>query len=542
MSENPNSEYRLLASRYLPYFLLAVILSMVIYARLRLLNVPLERDEGEYAYIGQLLLKGIPPYIQAYSMKLPGVAVMYAIFMVIFGQSPFGIHLGLLIVNGISVLLVYLLADRIMGRDGAIAACAGYAVLSFSQSVMGIAAHATHFANMFILLGLVILLREAGRLSFHIFAAGICFGLAFVMKQHAAIFIVFALIHIVLNGKDLHSRKERFLQSIIFVSGATLPYLLLLVACTMAGGFNQFWFWTVEYALRYASALSITDGYNYLSLAGAIILSSQFPIIGFALIGVAIIFYKKKQNLPEVRFIALFLLLSFLSISPGFYFRLHYFVLLIPAISLLIGYAAVSYGEILPSGIRNSLRGLLCILPMAMIAWGIYNERYYYFAASPKEVSRMLYGNNPFPEAAGIADYIKSHTSTEDRIAVFGSEPEIYFLADRVSVTGHIYMYGLMENQPYAESMQIQMIREVTTGKPKYIVMANVQYSWLIHPEATMMILNWMENYLKQNYQVAGVVDIVDSVTVRYAWDRDAESYTPQSEAFLTLYKRKKGV
>jgi hypothetical protein len=33
--------------------------------RVRLLNVPFERDEGEDAYAGQLILSGVPPYTQA---------------------------------------------------------------------------------------------------------------------------------------------------------------------------------------------------------------------------------------------------------------------------------------------------------------------------------------------------------------------------------------------------------------------------------------------------------------------------------------------
>lgn len=41
--------------------LLAVIVLFSL-IRLRLLDMPLERDEGEYAYAGQLLLQGIPPY------------------------------------------------------------------------------------------------------------------------------------------------------------------------------------------------------------------------------------------------------------------------------------------------------------------------------------------------------------------------------------------------------------------------------------------------------------------------------------------------
>ena len=51
-----------------------MVAALVIVAavRLRLLNLPLERDEGEYACAGQLMLQGIPPYEFAYNMKFPG--------------------------------------------------------------------------------------------------------------------------------------------------------------------------------------------------------------------------------------------------------------------------------------------------------------------------------------------------------------------------------------------------------------------------------------------------------------------------------------
>ena len=45
--------------------------------RWRLLDMPLERDEGEYAYAGQLMWQGIPPYQLAYNMKLPGTYAAY---------------------------------------------------------------------------------------------------------------------------------------------------------------------------------------------------------------------------------------------------------------------------------------------------------------------------------------------------------------------------------------------------------------------------------------------------------------------------------
>jgi hypothetical protein len=38
-----------------------IVFTLVIAIRFRLLAIPLERDEGEYAYAGQLILQGIPP-------------------------------------------------------------------------------------------------------------------------------------------------------------------------------------------------------------------------------------------------------------------------------------------------------------------------------------------------------------------------------------------------------------------------------------------------------------------------------------------------
>ncbi|PYL50684.1 MAG: hypothetical protein DMF33_12180, partial [Verrucomicrobia bacterium] len=70
--------------------LAAIVFGLVIAIRIRLLDIPLERDEGEYAYAGQLMLQGIPPYTLAYSMKFPGTYASYALIMSIFGQTIFG--------------------------------------------------------------------------------------------------------------------------------------------------------------------------------------------------------------------------------------------------------------------------------------------------------------------------------------------------------------------------------------------------------------------------------------------------------------------
>ena len=73
------------AARFRPWLVVAFVLLFVVVVRVRLLDVPLERDEGEYACAGQLILHGIPPYQVVYNMKFPGAYAVYALFLALFG-------------------------------------------------------------------------------------------------------------------------------------------------------------------------------------------------------------------------------------------------------------------------------------------------------------------------------------------------------------------------------------------------------------------------------------------------------------------------
>src|ERR1035438_4359591 len=83
---------KLSASRYCCYGLLLLIILFFALIRFQLRESPLERDEGEYAYAGQLILQGIPPYQLVYSMKLPGTFAAYSVILAVFGQTPGAIH------------------------------------------------------------------------------------------------------------------------------------------------------------------------------------------------------------------------------------------------------------------------------------------------------------------------------------------------------------------------------------------------------------------------------------------------------------------
>ena len=84
--------------KFLPEIALFLGMLIILLLRSKVLGMPFERDEGEFAYMGQLILKGLMPYTDAYNMKLPGTYWMYALIIKIFGATPTGIHTGLTIV------------------------------------------------------------------------------------------------------------------------------------------------------------------------------------------------------------------------------------------------------------------------------------------------------------------------------------------------------------------------------------------------------------------------------------------------------------
>jgi hypothetical protein len=167
----------------------------------------------------------------------------------------------------------------------------------------------------------------------------------------------------------------------------------------------------------------------------------------------------------------------------------------------------------------------------------LYAQRAIFFTLSPHQVIRREYGGNPFPEAVEFAKYIQEHSKTGARVAVLGSEPEIYFYAGRHSATGYIYTYGLMEEQKYASEMQREMMDEIEKGKPEYVVKVLVFTSWLRKANSDPAIFLWAEKYVGEQYRVVGVADI--AMVTTYLWDQKAEGYVPRSKYSMYLYQRK---
>jgi hypothetical protein len=504
--EQPDSaRQRLLRYFYLGLVLLAILLFAFIRYRLR--AMPLERDEGEYAYAGQLILQGIPPYQLAYSMKLPGTAAAYALILAALGQTPSAVHTGLIFVNAATSLLVFFLASRLFGHLAGAVACASYALISANPAGLGLAGHASHFVVLPAIAGILLLLDalESNK-TWQFFCSGLLLGLAFIMKQPGILFLLFGGVYL-LQTKLRSPDRWRGLASSLgpLALGGALPFAVTCLLMLKAGVFQKFWFWTFSYSSQYAARVTLEEGLALFKFIIPHVVGPTLLIWMIAGVGLTTFLWCSRAR-SHAAFVGLFLLFSILAVCPGFYFREHYFILMLPAVSLLAG-LAVSCATDKLSARRPSppLSAMPMLLFLAAFAWTIYGQREVFFEMTPLEVCRSLYGANPFPEALDIARLVRSQTPPGTPLAIVGSEPEIFFYANRPSATGYIYTYELMEPQRYAAIMQSEMIAEIEKAQPELLIYVDVPLSWLPGDGANMYIFDWLRTYLAQNYRLLAV-------------------------------------
>ncbi|MDP7638574.1 MAG: glycosyltransferase family 39 protein, partial [Candidatus Hydrogenedentes bacterium] len=460
----------------------------------------------------------------------------------VLGHTHTAIHLALLLMNGLNTVFVFLLGRRLAGEAVGLTAATFFATLSLGVHTEGFSANSEQFVILFASAGLCLLLRGLDRRERPtIAAAGACLAMAFLMKQHGATFLLFGGVYLCAAewGSLPRDAKASVIRIGSFAAGAVGCLALALTHIVATGRTGDFYFWTWGYASQYASATPLSQGWA--------ILSAQLPRVVTPMIVIWALAVGGLYSAGKVRerrllwFLFGLLVFSFLAASIGFYYRPHYFRLLFPAVSLLAGVGACAMARAFASGPR-AVAVVILVVALA-VGYSLFHERAILFQSTPAEASRETGGANPSSESLPVAEYIADHTEPGDAIAVFGSEPQIYFYAHRPAATGHIYTYQLMEDHPFALKMQQQFIEEVEQAEPKYVVWVNTNIfaSWLIRESSHPLLFQWSARFLRDDYEQVGFVDIVSPIKTNYRWGESANDLQSISSSgyFLTIHRRK---
>jgi hypothetical protein len=535
---------------------LAAIVLVTAVLRAPLLKVPFERDEGEYAYIGWRLGHGELPYRDWVDQKPPGIFWIYRVALSLPLEPIVAVHLMALLFSAGSACSLFFLARRFVSQFWAGAAALLFALLSAHPRVQGMAANTEIFMTLPLVLSQLAFFKAVDEITGGTPAlkpwrsiawmtlAGILTGSAVCFKQvaginwffQAALFSIFlprdqrlhvfsgvlpssaaatfdglsALDHPTTgkrsdisaaeDGRTPLNTYQRLRQGVAFagwsLAGAAAVWGIIAIyfQCQHALGAlieNVF-----THNLEYVNANPFARRLMFCRNTLADLSSSQalvWLISAAGLVALAL-----SGRIRWLLFLGGWLATSALGVSASGYFFPHYFQQLLPPLALGAAIAAKALNGAQTSAfiLHLSRRVILSVLLLILPAITIFPFLVTY---SPAETIRKIYPGNLFAEMPELGRRLAQITSPEERVFVFGAEPELLFYAQRLSATRYIFLFPLYGPYRDVKEKQTATAKEVTDARPA----AAVYYplTLLKLPGTEQFFTEWTRSYLQENFR-----------------------------------------
>ena len=466
--------------------------------RMPLLNIPFERDEGEYAYIAWRLEHNELPYRDWIDQKPPAIFWIYRLALSLPIDAIRAVHFVGLLVAAASSCAIFFLGLRFTSRFWAWIAGALFAVIAADPLVQGTAANTELFMLLPLILSQIAWLKAATnsrRNVLFMILAGALTGSAIVFKQVAAVnwFLLVGLYPIFTTA------EKRWRGTLVFAAwsaaGAVAVLGVVALYFWFRDGLADLVYNVFTHNLEYIGVIRGSVRLKLCQNAFGLLARTQTILWICAAAGLAALAMRGKAKWSL--FLAAWLITSMVGVSASGYFFPHYFQQLLPPLAL----AAVAGAEQLdgirlwqtfPSWIRRAAVGsVLAFLPATVLF--PFLVKY-----TPAEAVRKIYPGNFFAEMPALGERIASASSPEERVFIFGAEPELLFYARRVSATRYIFLFPLYG--PYRDAREKQMAasEEILRNQPS--VAFYLPNNLFLKPDSDQYFSRWSLSYLQENF------------------------------------------
>jgi hypothetical protein len=411
-----------------PWGRFLLILAVAALLRLTSLDLPLDRDEGEYATLAWSWMQGLGlPYRDFLEQKPPLAVLAYAAAFFLGGFKVSALRVFVLGWSLATCAALFVLLWRITRRaNAALIATALYACLSVSIHTQGLAANTELFVTLPMIGAVAVLLQ--GRDKKNWILAGICVGIAGLAKQSA---LPAAVLLPLLLAEGWPQRLRASMASVL---GAGLPWLLCLIAFGLAGSAGDFWRCVVSYNFEYADQGGRLLFGNLLSAC----LSLAREDLSLWLAAAFAAFAAWKGDLEDSSVFWAWLLAMFMGAMMGGRCYPHYFQTLAAPLSAILG--------LWVSGERRRWLSVT-LLAFFFLFFALGNVSVW-AAADAAERSERIFGLDNFANAPLVAQAVDAQTPENSQILVWGSEAEIYFLSQRRPATRFLFNYPFTGEAP----------------------------------------------------------------------------------------------
>lgn len=521
--------------RWLP--LLALVVGVGFVLRWPVASIPLERDEGEYAYIAQHWLHGEVPYRSAFDQKPPAVFVVYAVIETFLGTSPAAIHWGMQLYTSATLVLLFFLGWRLFGPGVGMLAALAAAFLTSIPGAYGNAANTEIFMLLPITAAFLAALQAGSSDGLTwVAVTGLCSAAGMLFKQVAIFDALFCLLLI----WALCKRPRAAVWTMIGVMAAVGVIVFSYFVAVGAGW--DFYDCTLGYNLEHVSEHPLASYPRLFRDAAVPILWETWPFFVLALAGLILSFTRWCKGVPASSrrgcwWVTGWLVCAFAGVVPGGYFHAHYFLHLMPPLALLAGFGAVVLAELLW---RRRAGLVSAALVIGALCYGVYVARWYFGPGSDAWKSRRLYGANPFPESPSVAQFIAERCGRGDTLFILGSEPQIAYYAGRTSASRYIITYPLWKNFPDTRDRQRSVLEEIAKNHPAFILSINVPQSQRISPDCPMILPNGVATLLAHEYELVAGIPLTDETPMPLVSD-EAVLRHAGGRVLMKIFQRRAG-
>jgi len=520
-----------------------LILGVYIACRFHIIDMPLERDEGMFGYIGQLINDGGMPYRDAIDHKPPLVYFIYAFALRLVPPTAPRIHLFLQLYNFITLMALFFFAKTYARSTAAglwTAFCFG--VFSSSPFIQGYTASTEMFMLLPVSLSLLFAVQAAGSGRTVLYVLSGISGAVACMTKHTGVFIEFFIVlymtaAVVRAPGSLYIRLKSLGRCLLlWLLGFAGVLLVIAGFFYYRGVLQECIYWGFTFNVYYGTGETLFENLpRFLRVIGSLAAGNPALIGTGVLFGVICLVKRDHRG----AFLLGFLACSVLAALPGFAYK-HYFAQLVPAVALAGGSGFSAFVDAFPDIKKRIVAVAVCAAAVAGIPWAVHSD--YYFFSSPAELSRKYFGPNPFPEAVDAARFIAGRTDVQDTIFIFGSEAEILFYAQRKSATPFVLLYPLTrERYPNYKQYQEKAWQDIQQADPKYILIVQVPQSVLWDGKADMLLYRNVIQEVNTRYALDAImtIDTPRGVLLPAGETPDLQEVLSRYRYYISIFRRR---
>ena len=383
-------------------------------------------DEGVYALVGNAIVDGGRPYLDAIERKPPLLFWTYSTIIRIAGEYNWpALHVASTLWVFATMAGLYVLARRLFDADAGLAAALMYSVFQPWGFWKNLAFNGEVLMNLPIVWGWAVALGPPRtRMRVELAAAGALLGCAFLLKQPAAIAAVplgLVLFHPTYRTSYGYSLIDAVRQGALLSVGFAAPIAVAALVLARQGALADAVYWTLtnhaETFVFWARA-----GENTLAFIAACL-----PVLVAA--GLSLRDREQWESRRVERWaLVAWLVVSAIGAAAGGRFYPHYYIQLQPPLAILgsAELARVWNARASAHSVWNR-RGVRAWIGVCAGVYFVVN------------VTGLWLLSVPDP----TAQYVRAHSAPDDRIFVWGQSPGIYLEARRAPASRYITTFPL---------------------------------------------------------------------------------------------------